>query len=89
MRTTLTIDDDLTGALKEKAFRTGKTFKAVVNDALRTGLAQGDSPPRSKRYRVESARLGGLAPGRNLDKSLALADSLEDREIARKLELRK
>ena len=38
MRTTLTLDDDLFMALNERARSTGRTFKEVVNDALRRGL---------------------------------------------------
>ena len=40
MRTTLTLDDDLFMALNERARSTGRTFKEVVNDALRRGLLQ-------------------------------------------------
>ena len=39
MRTTLTLDDDLALALKERAQRTGEPFKQVVNDTLRRGLS--------------------------------------------------
>jgi hypothetical protein len=38
MRTTLTIDDDLARELQATATRSGKSFKDVVNDALRMGL---------------------------------------------------
>ena len=34
MRTTLTIDDDLAKALKRRAQETGRSFKALVNEAL-------------------------------------------------------
>ncbi len=89
MRTTLTLDDDITAALKETAYRTGASFKAVVNNTLRLGLAALDAPPKAKRYRLEPAALGGVLPGIDLDKALSLADALEDEGIARKLELRK
>ena len=39
MRTTLTIDDHLARALKERAHRSGKPFKQIVNETLRAGLA--------------------------------------------------
>jgi len=45
MRTTLTLDDDLFMALNERARATGRTFKDVVNEAVRKGLAT--SGPRS------------------------------------------
>ena len=44
MRTTLTLDDDLFMALNERARATGRTFKEVVNEAVRRGLF--DSEPR-------------------------------------------
>jgi hypothetical protein len=43
----------------------------------------------TKRYRVKPAALGGVSPGINLDKALALADAIEDQELASKLQLRK
>jgi len=89
MRTTLTLDDDLFTRLKEISYRTGQSFKAVVNEALRAGLAARSAPPAARRYRVEPKPLGGVQPGIDLDKALRLADALEDEGIARKLELRK
>ncbi len=88
MRTTLTIDDRLARDLKEIAHRTGRPFKVVVNETLRAGLSA-KQVRSAKRYRVRPASLGQVLPGVNLDKALALASSLEDEEIARKLELRK
>jgi hypothetical protein len=88
MRTTLTLDEDLAEALKEKAFRSGASFKQVVNEAIRSGLS-GDPLPRAEPYELEPAALGGVRPGHDLDRALELADDLEDREIARKLEQRK
>lgn len=44
MRTTLTLDDDLFMALNERARATGRSFKEVVNEALRRGLFE--SHPR-------------------------------------------
>jgi hypothetical protein len=38
---------------------------------------------------VKPAALGGVAPGINLDKVLALADAIEDQELAAKMRLRK
>jgi hypothetical protein len=88
MRTTLTIDDHIASALKELAHRSGKPFKQVVNDTLRAGLSA--TPPRQRRpYKVKPAALGGVAPGINLDKALALADAIEDQELATKMQLRK
>jgi len=88
MRTTLTLDDDLAAALRDRAHAAGVPFREVVNEALRNGLKDaGRRPPR--RYRLRPARLGGVLPGIDLDRALRLADAVEDAELARKLELRK
>lgn len=82
MRTTLTVDDDLLAKLKQRARERDLPLKQVVNEALRAGLDQ----PRGRRrsYRVPSTGLRAR-PGVDLDKALALAGELEDREIVRKL----
>ena len=62
MRTTLTLDDDLAHALKQRARLLDQPFKQVVNDTLRRGLepASADAPRRE--YRVRPIH-GGFAPG--------------------------
>ncbi len=89
MRTTLTVDDDVVRALQEVARESREPFKKVVNDALRAGLAARRQPPAPVRYRITPVSLGGAAGGVDLDKSLRVADALEEQEIARKLETRK
>lgn len=89
MRTTLTLEDDLAQQLKEQAHRTGRTFKEVVNEAIRRGLEAQGEMPRPQPYRLEPASLGGVRPGIDLDRALRLADALEDEALADKLELRK
>lgn len=87
MRTTITLDDDLAAQLRRLARETGRSFKHVVNDALRAGLlpqpaASGEDPGFAT-YPL------GLRVEINLDKARHLAAELEDDEIVRKLELRK
>ncbi len=89
VRTTLTLDDDLAARLKEAAFRSGRSFKEVVNETLRQGLDSAERRPRRRRYRLRPASLGSVRQGVDLDRALGLADTLEDDEIARKLEQRK
>jgi len=89
MRTTLTIDEHLARDLKEIAHRSGKPFKQVVNETLHAGLNARRAPGRARRYRLKPASLGQALPGIDLDKASQLADSIEDAEIVRKLELRK
>jgi hypothetical protein len=51
-------------------------------------------PERARRtqgqsYKVKPAALGGVLPGIDLDRALALADAIEDQELAAKMRLRK
>lgn len=77
MRTTLTIEDRLAEELKRVAYSSGKSFKQVVNEALRAGLAARQRPP-ARAYHLEPAHMGGLAVGIDLTKACHLADQLED-----------
>ena len=88
MRTTLTIDDGIAKALKDEAHRSNKPSRQVVNETLRAGLSVA-SPRRRRRYRLAPAALGGVSPEIDLDKALALADAIEDRELLLKMQLRK
>lgn len=89
MRTTLTIDERLARDLKDIAHRSGKPFKQVVNETLQAGLRARKAAPPRRPYRLKPSSMGDPLPGIDLDKALQLSDSLEDLEIARKLELRK
>lgn len=88
MRTTLTIDDDIMKALKQKAHDSGLPVKAVVNMALREGLNEMGKPKRLKPYKCKTFSLG-YPPRADLDRALEVAERLESEEIARKLLLRK
>ena len=88
MRTTLTLDRDVALALRRVARESQRSFKHVVNEAIRAGLSRAE-PARRRRYRLKPQSLGGVRPGFNLDKALQLAATLEDEGIARKLEMRK
>lgn len=77
MRTTLTIDDDLAKKLRELAQRSGRTFKDVINEALRRGLSTGAKPlPRSPPFEVQPKACGFRA-GVDLGKLNQLVDDLE------------
>ena len=89
MRTTLTIDDDIARQIRKVVARSGKSFKAVVNDTLRAGMASGLSGQTGKPYRLNAVSMGDVVGPYDLDKALRLADRLEDEEIGRELELRK
>lgn len=65
MRTTLTLDDELVRAVKRLAGKRGASFKAVVNEALRTGIRQIESPPSVVPYHTkvrDVAILPGIDP---------------------------
>lgn len=84
MRTTLTLDPDVVQLLEEERHRLRKSFKEVVNDALRRGLAPQQRGGRRKPYRVQAHRTtlrAGIDPaGFN-----RLADELDADVVAGKL----
>ncbi|MEO8360363.1 MAG: DUF2191 domain-containing protein [Vicinamibacteria bacterium] len=87
-RTTMTLEPDVAEALKRRAKRTGQPFRRNVNEVIRLGLKAEKARP-SKPYRLKPVSLGGVAPGIDLTRALALSDTLEDEALVRKLELRK
>ncbi len=89
MRTTLTLDDTLADVLRKKAYESGKSFKEVVNHALKLGIEAERAYPKGRPYKVRPVSLGGILPGVNLDKALRVAEEIEDLELARKLQMRK
>jgi len=66
MRTTLTLDADVSAKARQSAARLGKPFKQVVNHALRIGLDQMLKPPPAKPYRTKPSPMG-LAAGLSYD----------------------
>jgi hypothetical protein len=85
MRTTLTIDDRLAKALKQSAHESGQSLDAVVDETLNAGLARRRTLHKRARYRITSVSLGGVRPGLNLDKALALFDQIEGHATAHSL----
>jgi hypothetical protein len=84
MRTTLTLDPDVAERLAGETRRTGRSFKAVVNDAIRLGLGLTRRRPRGPRFTVEPHAFG-LRPGIDPDRLNQLVDELEVAESARKV----
>lgn len=88
MRTTLTLDDDVARELREAARSSGRSFKEVVNAALRRGLASGDMPARRPgRFTVEP-RSCGFRAGVDVYKLNRLSDEIETEDLERKLSSR-
>lgn len=77
MRTTLTLDDDLAEALNRAARLTGRSFKAVVNDTLRRGLAQSGSGTAGLEPFVVEPQSCGWMPGIDPLRLNQLVDGLE------------
>lgn len=84
MRTTITLEPDVAERLAGEVRRTGKTFKAAVNDALRLGLGLAGKRLRGPRFVVKPHALG-LRPGVDPDRLNQLVDELEAEETARSL----
>jgi hypothetical protein len=76
MRTTVTLDPDVERLLKEAAHETRRSFKQVLNDAVRTGLRASATTSRRRRFSVK-ARPMGLRPGVDPTRLAELADELE------------
>ena len=77
MRTTLTLDQDVAARLQAEVRRTGKPFKVVVNEHLRTALAQRRNVNAAQPFSVVAVNLGGPMPGRSYDDIGALLEAVE------------
>jgi hypothetical protein len=88
VRTTLTLDDALLKELKKIAHRDGVPLKLVVNRAIRAGIQHMEKAPSRRPYRAPTFAMGQPHVP-SLDKSLLLAATLEDEEVARELAVRK
>jgi len=85
MRTTLTLETDVATRLRQEMRRSGKGMKAVVNEALRSGLGLVERPVKPPRFEVRPHSFG-FKPGVDRDRLNQLVDELEAEEFARKLE---
>jgi hypothetical protein len=75
MRTTLTLDPDVQQLLEGEVRRTNRSFKAVVNDAIRSGLTRRGSSGGKVHLLVSDS---ALRPGYVGESFNALADEIED-----------
>ncbi len=76
MRTTLTLNEDVSAKLEIEVRRSGRSFKDVVNDLLRIALRARREPERRRPFRVESRELG-LRPGLGYDSAGDLLEQVE------------
>lgn len=77
MRTTLTLDDDVAAKLRSETRRTGKSFRDVVNETMRRGLATQSAIPRRTEFKVKTRDLGALRPGLSLDNIGELIEQMD------------
>lgn len=78
MRTTVTIDDALLAEAKVVAARSGRTLKAVVEDALRESLARQRAEQRPRLPLPVSKFKGWVKPGVEIDSNADLLDLMEE-----------
>ncbi len=76
VRTTLTLDDDLAGLLKQRARELGIPFKEAVNRSIRAGLGEAVAARRGPAPKTIPHSFG-FRPGIDVDKLGQLADELE------------
>lgn len=84
MGTTLTIEPDVERLLKRAMRRSGKSMKALINEALRLGLGARTKSASAPRFKVQPHAFG-FKPGVDTDRLNQLADELEAEEVARRL----
>ncbi|MBL8323599.1 MAG: hypothetical protein JNJ89_01445 [Rubrivivax sp.] len=76
MRTTVTLEPDVQALLREASLRSGKPFKRILDDAVRTPLKAGQRTAAAPVPEWPSLDMG--APLLDLTKAMALADELDE-----------
>ena len=76
MRTTVTLDADVERLLREAMYRSRKSFKQALNDAVRSGLSSHGVRAKGRRFRVK-ARAMSLRAGIDPASFNRMADDLE------------
>lgn len=79
MRTTLTLDDDIVVALRRIQGESGASWKSVVNDVMRAGVAAREAARTTavrRHHQTRPVRLGRPLPGdiSNVHEVLSLAE---------------
>lgn len=82
MRTTVTLEPDVAAKLKKLAHRSGRSFKATLNEILRRGLATQERAAEPRAFVVEP-HSGGFRPGVDQAKLNQLVDQLEADDFVR------
>lgn len=79
MRTTIRVSDDLLRKAKKKAAEQGRTLTSLVEEGLKTVLAEPRSLRRTRVRLPISKASGGTLPGVDLNRSGDLEERMEDR----------
>ena len=82
MRTTVTLDPDVARLIEDAIHSERKSFKDIVNDAIRRGLGPAPAPSASP-YRVKPHK-ATLIAGHDPQGFNRLADELEDQALLEK-----
>ncbi len=77
MKTTIQLDDQLLAEAKQCAAQTGRTLKAVIEDALREALAHTEAIRPQARVPLKTCKGRGVQPGVDLDDTSSLLDLME------------
>jgi hypothetical protein len=77
MRTTIRLDEQLFETVKQYALSHGKTFTAVVEDALREKMMRRAVSSRRPRVTLKTVGGKGVRTGIDLDDSASLLDAME------------
>ena len=77
MKTTIQLDDQLLLEAKQYAAQTGRTLKAVIEDALREALARTETTRPQARIPLKTFKGRGVQSGVDLDDTSSLLDLME------------
>jgi predicted transcriptional regulator len=77
MRTTIRLDDQLLEMTKQYALTHGKTFTAIVEDALREKIMSNPVVIKQSSIKLKTVSGTGVNPGVDLDDSSSLLDIME------------
>jgi hypothetical protein len=78
MRTTIRLLDDLLQRAKKKAAEQGRTLTSLVEEGLKTVLAESKAVRRTRVDLPISKASGGTLPGVDLNRSSDLEDRMEE-----------
>jgi hypothetical protein len=78
MSTTIRLSDDLLQRAKKKAAEQGRTLTSLVEEGLKTVLAESRAVRRTRVELPVSKASGGTLPGVDLNRSSDLQDRMEE-----------